>query len=238
MASSRFGSSKRHVNAGYAAKGIIKMILKILIGVIALVALFYFGVLATTSVRYIYTDSYGFVLTKDPKIKEGRIPAGTLVLAQIGQDTKRLDSIGGKLTLAATPQYNVSGMTIIGGPDGRITYDGDYVAYNGKTTKVDKVRAPENVPDKGYLNGQYWAICADKNGACKYHQTYILNEGDIIGQVHDPTEKSISEVWDTVQTTAGKQGVANEKKVEENEKNAQNEQKDKSSPIINEQPGK
>lgn len=208
------------------------MVLRIIGGIALLIALFYFGVLVTTSVRFVNTDSYGFVLTKDPKIKDGRIPTGTLALAQIGVGDSKLSTIGGKLELAVLPQSGVSGVTVIGGPDGRLTYDGDYIAYNGKATRIHKSASPDNFPNKGYLDGKYWVSCADKHSACQYGKTYVIDAGDIIGQVHEPTDKTVSELWGDVKATADQQGKDNKSKLDANDKAAENQQKT-GSPIEN-----
>lgn len=193
---SRFASNKRHINTGYAIRGILKMMLRIIGGIILLLILFYFVVLVTTSVRFINTDSYGVVLTKDPKITMGRIPTGTVVLAQPDTNNQKLDSVYGKLELAVLPQSGVSKMTIIGGPDGRLTFDNDKIAFNGRTSTIDKSSAPADFPNRGFLAGKYWVKCTDKNDdICDYSKTYIINVGDIIGQVHGTTNENIKLIW-------------------------------------------
>lgn len=199
VAGSHYASAERHVNAGYAFRDIMHVVFRWIGIIIGLALLFYLLVLAPTSVRFLYTDSDGVVLTTDPKIQQGRIPEGTPVLARIGVGENRLDNYWGKLLLAVTPQSDVSDVAIIAGPDGRITEKDGVLVYNGEKTKIPTSAKPANLQDKGYLDGDYWVICMSDHSACEYGKTYLISPGDIIGQVKNTEdEDTTSEVMSLV----------------------------------------
>lgn len=213
IASSHYASNERHVNAGYAFRDIMRIVVKWIGIIVGLALLFYLFVLAPTSVRFLYTDSDGVVLTVDPRIQQGRIPEGTPVLAKIGVGDNRLDNYGGKFLLAVTPQTDVSDVAIIGGPDGRITTKDGVLVFNGEKTKIPVSQTPSNLQRKGYLDGDYWVICMSDHSACEYGKTYIIDPGDIIGQVkntedEDTTAEIMSHVFSDSHVRSSNDGDA------------------------------
>ena len=74
----RLATDRVQVSPVYFLGKVLKRVLKALVLVVFVVAIVYTVVLVPTIVRVVPTEDFGLVLTRDPTIKDGGIPAGKL----------------------------------------------------------------------------------------------------------------------------------------------------------------
>lgn len=181
---SRLSTDKVKVSPVYYAGKILKTIL-IGVGAIALVlTLVYCCVLVPTSMRAVQTKQFGVVLTKDPTIKRGGIPAGKVELVTLGDHSNWTGSPGAKINAAFRNHNDVSSMVILAGPNGRLlTNKKNEMVIDGQTIKGSElpVNYDQLKDKKWYLSDQYVALCLQ--GVCERGRSYIIPEDVILGEV-------------------------------------------------------
>lgn len=181
---SRLSTEKVKVSPIYYSKRIVRTVVIGLLSLAAVLALLYTFVLVPTSMRYVNTKQFGMVLTKDPSIKRGGIPAGKMELVTVGEDGDWMKSFGTKMNAGFGYHDDVAGMVVLTGPNGRLLSNkkGEMV-IDGQTIKGSKM--PVNYDTlkskKWYLTNQYVALCI--TGECKAGETYIVPNGSILGEV-------------------------------------------------------
>lgn len=194
---SRLNSGKVQVSPWFIIWRTLKRIIKGLIAIIIAVFVIYAVVFVPTAIRFVPTDSFGMVLTKDPTIRMGVIPKNSIVLVDNNSKTN-YSSIIGKFGAAFLPHKNVSKMRIIVGNSGRVlpfeptAYDTKlresvpkpkHMTYNGKI--VDELKMPANYDtlkgQKWFLTHQYVAECVE--GDCETGSQQVINEKAIMGEI-------------------------------------------------------
>jgi hypothetical protein len=183
--SSRLASSNIQIKASYLLGKNLKRILKALIMIAMILLIVYSAVLVPTAVRFLYTDEFGLVLTKDPTITMGSIPAGKIEIVAMGSNTDALKDVKSKMIAGFTGHSSTSRVEILAGSTGRLTID----HASGVASIDDKVikgsRKPMNYSDiaknKNFLSDQYYVKCLA--GSCKQGEYYIISEKDVLGEI-------------------------------------------------------
>lgn len=181
---SRLSTDKVKVSPMYYAGRILKTILIGIGAIILVLALVYCCVLVPTSMRYVQTKQFGLVLTKDPTIKRGGIPAGKVELVTLGEHANWTGNPGAKMNAAFRNHSNVSSMAILAGPNGRLlTNKKNEMVIDGQTIKGSElpVNYDQLKEKKWYLSDQYVALCLQ--GSCERGKSYIIPEDVILGEV-------------------------------------------------------
>lgn len=194
---SRLSTEKVKVSPVYYAGRILRTVLLGVGAIVLILALVYSCVLVPTSMRYVSTEEFGMVLTKDPTIKRGGIPAGKVELVTLGEDRGWVDSPGAKMNAAFHHHSNVSSMAVLAGPNGRLlTNKKGEMVINGQTIKGSTmpVNYDQLKAKKWYLSDQYVALCLQ--GACERGKTYIIPETVVLGEVKTEVTGEYEELVD------------------------------------------
>jgi hypothetical protein len=182
---SRLSSSNVRVKTSYLIFKFIGRIARALLLVSLILLLVYSAVLVPTAVRVLYTDDFGFVLTKDPTIKMGGIPAGKTELVSLESNVRATDSIKNKMIAGFTPHKNTAIVKIVAGPAGRLHIDDKtgLASINGKVIKNTSkpVEYDELEKNHFFLTNQYYVQCL--KGSCIVGSFYIMSDGDILGEI-------------------------------------------------------
>lgn len=175
------------INPSYVALIAFRKIVRGALSIIVILALIYTVVFVPTAARYLVTQQFGIVLTKDPTIRNSGIPKGKVELVEIGSNRKMMDSAWGKVKAGFTYHSDVSKVKIYAGPGGRVRVDddSDNVYLNNKPLKqaTKPINYDDLSKDRGWMRGQYLVQCMD--GACKKGSWYIIKSGDVIGELKE-----------------------------------------------------
>ena len=205
--SSRLASSNVKVKKSYLLWQILKRVARAAGTIVIILALVYALVLVPTAVRFIYTDEFGLVLTKDPTIREGAIPAGKTQLVSIGSGVAATESIKNKMIAGFTSHENTSVVKIVAGPAGRLSFNkNDLAVYNGKEIKSTRLPISsdyELLKDNHFLlDNQYYVQCV--GGVCSRGDFYIMSRDDILGEIKtDDTDQPLKELIDRAKSDNG-----------------------------------
>lgn len=218
---SQLAGTKVHIKETWVAWRVIRRVARMLAGILVLVLLFYFCAIAPTVVRFVWTDSYGVVVTRDPRTPEGKITAGTQLYAQLDQKHDHLADFKSKLILSITPQNHVSMVNVVYGPDGKLTpatddkTKKDYIAADGTRTDVPTPDGfftdadADGKPDPIWLKDQYLVTCV--SGYCARHgdkdKPIIMTMGSVIGETSGRTIDKSGRVVDTDKKEQTREGA-------------------------------
>ena len=193
----RLATERVHVAPTYFLGKVLKRVLKAAVLVVFVVAVVYTVVLVPTIVRVVPTEDFGLVLTRDPTIVAGGIPAGKTEVVSFSSDAGFTKSVKGKMLAAFTWHTDTSKMIVVEGPNGRLLKEQDgLMSFNGD--KMDaSVTTPVNYSvlerSKWYLTDQYLMRCVE--GSCRPGRYYIVSADSVIGEIKtDDSEPLINQI--------------------------------------------
>lgn len=181
----RLATDRVQVAPSYFLGKVLKRALKASVLVVFVVAIVYSVVLVPTIVRVVPTEDFGLVLTRDPTIVDGGIPAGKTEVVSFSSKAGYMRNVKGKLQAAFTFHTDTSKMMVVEGPNGRLLEEQDgSMSFNGE--KMDsEITKPVNYSvledSKWYLTDQYLMRCLE--GSCRPGRYYIVSEDSVIGEI-------------------------------------------------------
>ena len=182
---SRLSSSNVKVKTSYLVFKFMRRIARAILLVSLILILVYSAVLVPTAVRVLYTDNFGFVLTKDPTIRMGGIPSGKTELVSLKSNVRATESIKSKMIAGFTPHKNTAIVKIVAGPAGRLHIDDKtgLASIDGKTLKnTSKPIGYDELEENHFLlTNQYYVQCL--KGSCSAGSFYIMSDGDVLGEI-------------------------------------------------------
>ena len=179
----RLSTGKVRVNPAFMALRAFKRVARVLMMVLLVVTAFYSLILVPTSVRILFTDTMGPVLTRDPSLVEGATPAGNEEIVVMGSGDGLMGSIFGKMKAGFTYHLHASRVRIIAGPDGRIRMRTRSTAvYEGRTLRMTRPHGYGALAGQKYLlEDQYVVKCLA--GDCRQGDYYVISSKDMLGEV-------------------------------------------------------
>lgn len=195
----RLATDRVQVSPVYFLGKVLKRVLKALVLVMFVVAIVYTVVLVPTIVRVVPTEDFGLVLTRDPTIKDGGIPAGKLEVVSFSSKAGFTENVKGKMQAAFSYHTDTSKMLVVAGPNGRLLEEADgKMSFNGEKMG-DSVTKPVNYSvledSKWYLTDQYVMECVE--GSCRPGRYYVVDSASVIGEIKsDDSDPLINQITD------------------------------------------